>query len=323
MATATVARYSSADFASDVQSGLMRRGQKELPSKYLYDEVGSSLFETITVLPEYGLSRADERLLKEHAPEMIAPLLPWKVLVAELGSGSGKKTRWILEALGRRQATIYRPIEISATALGRCAKEFGDMQGVTVRGLERGYLQGLREVAANRRPDEKLLTLFLGSTIGNFDRAAGQQFLLEIRGILRSGDALLLGADLVKPIALLLAAYDDAVGVTSAFNLNLLARVNRELGAGFDLAAFRHAARYDVYERRIEMHLVSLREQTVAIPGAGCRPQFAEGETIWTESSYKYQPEELLEMAVRGGFRPEAQWVDEQWPFAETLLVAE
>ena len=113
------------------------------------------------------------------------------------------------------------------------------------------------------------------------------------------------------------------MGVTSAFNLNLLARVNRELGAGFDLAAFRHAARYDVYERRIEMHLVSLREQTVAIPGAGCRPQFAEGETIWTESSYKYQPEELLEMAVRGGFRPEAQWVDEQWPFAETLLVAE
>src|ERR1700676_3132556 len=312
MATATVARYSSADFASDVQSGLMRRGQKELPSKYLYDEVGSSLFETITVLPEYGLSRADERLLKEYAREMIAPLLPWKVLVAELGSGSGKKTRWILEALGRRQATIYRPIEISATALGRCAKEFGDMQGVTVQGLERGYLQGLREVAANRRPDEKLLTLFLGSTIGNFDRPAGQQFLTEVRGILRSGDALLL-----------LAAYDDAVGVTSAFNLNLLARVNRELGAGFDLAAFRHAARYDVYERRIEMHLVSLREQSVAIPGAGCRPQFAEGETIWTESSYKYQPEELLEMAFRGGFRPEAQWVDQQWPFAETLLVAE
>ena len=323
MATATLARYSSAEFASDVQSGLMRIGQKELPSKYLYDEVGSALFETITVLPEYGLSRADERLLKEHAEEIIEPLLPWKVLVAELGSGSGKKTRWILEALRRKQATLYRPIEISATALGRCAKEFGDMEGVTVRGLERGYLQGLREVAVNRRPDERLLTLFLGSTIGNFDRAAGQEFLTEVRGILRSGDALLLGADLVKPLRLLLAAYDDPLGVTAAFNLNLLARVNRELGARFDLGAFRHEARYDEYERRIEMHLVSLREQSVAIPSAGCRPYFTEGETIWTESSYKYQPEELLEMAVRGGFRPEAQWLDAQWPFAETLLIAE
>lgn len=323
MATATLARYSSADLASEVQSGLMRRGQKELPSKYLYDEVGSALFETITVLPEYGLSRADERLLKEHAWEMIAPLLPWKVLVAELGSGSGKKTRWILEALGRKQTTIYRPIEISATALERCAKEFGDMPGVTVRGLERAYLQGLHEVAGHRRPDEKLLTLFLGSTIGNFDRRAGEQFLKEVRGILRSGDALLLGADLLKPIPLLLAAYDDEAGVTSAFNLNLLARLNRELGASFDLAAFRHAARYDVYERRIEMHLVSLRAQSVAIPGAGCEPSFAEGETIWTESSYKFEPEELLEMAVRSGFRSEAQWVDQQWPFAETLLIAD
>jgi len=294
-----------------------------LPSKYLYDEVGSALFEVITALPEYGLSRADERLLRQHAEAIVKPLLPAPIVVAELGSGSGKKTRWILQALARRQRTRYYPIEISPTALAQCAKELGQMDWVSVVGFERPYLDGLLTVAASRRAGERLLVLFLGSTIGNFDRLAGEQFLAEVRRRLQPGDALLLGADLEKPVEQILRAYDDPLGVTAAFNLNLLARINRELGGNFDLASFRHCARYDETERRVEMHLVSLRRQDVAIPGAACAAHLEEGETIWTESSHKYQPEAITQMGQRNRFRTEAQWVDQEWPFAQTLLIAE
>jgi L-histidine Nalpha-methyltransferase len=323
MLTETVAQFSIADFGAEVRSGLTQPGQKELPSKYLYDEVGSALFEVITTLPEYGLCRADERLLRQHAEEMIRPLLPAPIVVAELGSGSGKKTRWILQALARRQRTRYYPIEISPTALAQCAKELGQLDWVSVVGFERPYLDGLRSVAANRRVGERLLVLFLGGTIGNFDRCAGEQFLARVRCRLEPGDGLLLGTDLEKPLPQLLRAYDDPLGVTAAFNLNLLARINRELGGEFDLEAFRHLARYDEAERRIEMHLLSLRQQTVAIRGAGLVTVLEEGETIWTESSHKYQAEEIARMARRSGFRAEAQWVDREWPFAQTLLVAE
>src|SRR3954466_2833639 len=196
------------DFAADVRSGLMRAEQKELPSKYLYDDVGSGLFEVISVLPEYGLTRADERLLRRHAAEIVEHLST-PVVVAELGSGSGKKTRWILEALCRHQHTSYCPIEISATALAMCERELGDMECVSIVGFEREYLDGLLEVAARRQDGERLLVLFLGSTIGNFDRPAAAEFLQRIRRILQRGDALLLGTDREKPIPLLLDAYDD------------------------------------------------------------------------------------------------------------------
>ena len=239
MATAVIAQYSSPNLAGDVRAGLLRPGQKELPSKYLYDEVGSALFEVISVLPEYGLTRADERLLRRHSPDIVERLQP-HILVAELGSGSGKKTRWLLEALARRQRTTYCPIEISPTALARCESELGQIECVSIVGFERPYLDGLLAAAARRNPDDHLLVLFLGSTIGNFDRDAAERFLTEIRRILFPGDALLLGTDLEKPLPQLLAAYDDAIGVTAAFNLNLLARINRELDADFDLAAFRH-----------------------------------------------------------------------------------
>src|ERR1700688_378483 len=258
MQTETVARFSLADFGAEVRSGLTQPGQKELPSKYLYDEVGSALFEVITALPEYGLCRADERLLRRHAEEIVRPLLPAPIVVPELGSGSGKKTRWILQALARRQRTRYYPIEISPTALAQCAKELGQMDWVSIVGLERPYLDGLLSVAASRRPGERLLVLFLGSTIGNFDRPAGEQFLRQVRHRLNAGDALLLGTDLEKPLAQIHAAYDDPLGVTAAFDLNLLARINRELGGNFDLANFRHLAHYNSEERRIEMHLISL-----------------------------------------------------------------
>src|ERR1700733_7795693 len=251
MQTETVARFSLSDFGTEVHSGLTQHGQKELPSKYLYDEVGSALFEVITALPEYGLCQADERLLRRHAEEIVKPLFPGLEVVAELGSGSGKKTRWSLQALARRQRTKYYPIEISPTALAQCAKELGQMDWVSIVGFERPYLDGLLSVAASRGALERLLVLFLGSTIGNFDRPAGEQFLAEVRSRLQPGDGLLLGADLEKPLPQLLSAYDDPLGVTAAFNLNLLARINRELGGEFDVAAFRHLARFDEPQRRV------------------------------------------------------------------------
>ena len=167
-----------------------------------------------------------------------------------------------------------------------------------------------------------MLVLFLGSTIGNFDRDAAERFLAEVRRILVPGDALLLGTDLEKPLPQLLAAYDDPLGVTSAFNLNLLARLNRELDADFDLTAFRHEVRYNSSFQRVEMHLRSVRDQSVAIPGAACAAFFLEGETIWTESSHKYRAEDISGMALRNGFRCVSQWLDSEWPFAESLLIA-
>ena len=308
------------EFADAVRDGLTKAGQKELPSKYLYDEVGSALFETICVLPEYGLTRADARLLETHARDIVEQL-PRPISVAELGSGTGKKTRWVLEALSARQRTFYYPIEISPSALAACEKELGQIDLVSVVGYEQTYLDGLRAVAKNRDSQEHLLVLFLGSTIGNFDREMGDEFLREVRDILRRGDALLLGTDLEKDIETQILAYDDPAGVTAAFNKNLLARINRELGADFDLSQFAHEARWNRDERRIEMHLRSMRAQSVTIPAALTRVDFAEGETIWTESSHKYRAADVLEMAKRTGYRCEGQWIDEEWPFAQNLLI--
>jgi L-histidine Nalpha-methyltransferase len=310
------------EFAAEVRAGLARCGQKELPSKYLYDEVGSALFEVISALPEYGLTRADERLLRQHSGEIVSKL-PSPLVVAELGSGSGKKTRYLLEALDRGQQTRYCPIEISHTALTMCARELGDIEHISIVGFEHEYLDGLREVARHRQAGEQILVLFLGSTIGNFDSPADVKFLREIRHTLQSGDLLLLGTDLVKPIPQMLDAYDDALGVTAAFNLNLLARINRDLNADFDLALFEHEARFNSETRSIEMHLRSRRKQMIKILRAGMNVSLGEGETIWTESSHKYSRPELLRLAMASSFRCEQQWVDDEWPFAETLLIAE
>lgn len=322
MATPALSLRHVSEFAADVRAVLTKPVQRELPSKYLYDEVGSALFETICVLPEYGLTRADARLLEKHAREIVARL-PSPLQVAELGSGSGKKTRWILEALSRRQRTYYYPIEISPHALAACEKELGQIDLVSVVGYEQPYLEGLRAVTEGRGEQGNLLVLFLGSTIGNFDRDAGEEFLREMRETLRPGDALLLGTDLEKSVDLQLLAYDDPAGVTAAFNLNLLARINRELGADFDLSCFRHEARWNHTDRRIEMHLRSTCRQTVQIRAAGLRVILDEDETIWTESSHKYQAEEIPGMAARTGFRCDAQWIDQEWPFAQNLLIAE
>ncbi len=313
--------YPAAALAEAVRTGLCRQGQKELPCKFLYDQVGSALFEVICLLPEYGLTRAGERLLARHADDLVERLkLP--VTVAELGSGSGRKTRRILEALSRRQRTIYCPIEISQTALAQCHRELGHLEMVSIQGLEKEYLDGLAAAAALRPAGEHLLVLFMGSTIGNFDRDAGVEFLRDVRLALVPDDTLLLGADLVKPAAQLLLAYNDPAGVTAAFDLNLLARLNRELRANFDLSRFRHEARYDEDCRRVEMHLRSLADQTIVFQEIGLEVRFREDETIWTESSHKYTVEEVVSMGEQSGFRCDVQWVDEQWPFVQCLMFA-
>ncbi len=318
-AIATNATY---EFASDVRAGLSRPGQKELPSKYFYDDVGSALFEVISRLPEYGLTRADERLLRRHGSDIV-DRVPGPVAVAELGSGSGRKTRWLLEALSRRQRTFYYPVEISHSALIMCERELRDIDSVSIVGFEREYLDGLLEVAACRKRGQHLFVLFLGSTIGNFDRLAGIKFLANVRKVLVPGDSLLLGTDLEKPPLQMLRAYDDELGVTAAFNLNLLSRINRELDADFDLAQFSHQATINSAARSVEMHLRSKRRQAVTIPASEVVVELQEGETIWTESSHKYSANEIFQMASDSGFHCEAQWIDQQWPFAENLLIAD
>jgi len=321
MLTQGILGLSTADLASEVRAGLTKPSQKELPSKYFYDDIGSALFEIISLLPEYGLTRADERLLRGHA-DAIVSRVPGPAAVAELGSGNGQKTRWLLEAFVRRQSTKYYPIEISPTALASAVERLERIDSVSVVGFEKEYLDGLLEVAARRASHEHILVLFLGSTIGNFDQPAAEQFLRQLRRILVPGDSLLLGTDLEKPIPQLIMAYDDSLGVTRAFNLNLLVRINRELGANFDVGHFGHAVRFDHDARRIEMHLRSTCSQSVTIPKAELTVELRADETIWTESSHKYRPDEVVQMAEQAGFACDAQWVDPEWPFAESLLIA-
>ena len=310
------------EFAVAVNDSLSKIGQRELPSMYLYDELGTALFEAITVLPEYGLTRAEERLLRRHAGPMLEHLPP-PVAVVELGSGSGRKTRWILEALADREPVAYFPIDISAAALIKCHQELGHLGAISMVGLETSYLEGLQEVATRRRPDQTLLLLFLGSSIGNFDPPAAERFLRDIRRHLKPGDALLLGTDVEKSVDDMLLAYNDPTGVTAAFNLNLLARINRELGGNFLLQNFEHDVRYQEMDRRIEMHLRSTSSQTVSIRAADFTCLFREGETIWTEACHKFRIEEIPGLARRTGFLCEAQWIDTEWAFAENLLMAD
>jgi dimethylhistidine N-methyltransferase len=312
---------SESQFARDVRDGL-HAPQKMIPAEYLYDSVGSALFDAITLLPEYGLTRAEERLLHSSSDE-IAEKVGHLAFVAELGSGSGRKTSILLEAIARRQKNVaYCAIDVSNSALQTCRKQLGNLEGVQVQTLESSYLIGLAKVCRERPALGSLLVLFLGSSIGNFSTDEMKRFLKRVRSELRPGDGILLGADLVKPRSQLLNAYDDPAGVTAAFNLNLLARINRELHGNFRLEAFRHEARWRPEEARIEMHLVSLEHQVVTVEDANCTATFQRGESIWTEACQKFTPEGLHHMARQAGFAPIAQWIDSEWQFAENLWIA-
>jgi L-histidine Nalpha-methyltransferase len=311
MSTAVVSR-----FASDVADGLGSLSQKKLSPSYLYDELGSALFEAITFLPEYGLTRADERLLATYSTD-IARLVATINHVSELGSGSGRKTRYLIEALRTHGPITYSPIDISPAALASCAKELADL--ATVEPVCADWMEGLRHVAENRQTEKPMLLLFLGSSIGNLEPDRCGIFLKNVRNYLLPGDFLLLGADLVKDVDVMLTAYDDPTGVTAAFNLNLLGRMNRELGANFDLRSFAHEVRWDAENGRIEMHLLSRCNQRVFISALESEFTFVAGETIWTESSHKFTLPQLEKTALLAGFCPVSSWIDSQWPFAEVL----
>ena len=304
------------EFARAVCAGLRRPGQKTLPCRYFYDAAGSALFDAITQLPEYGVTRAEARVIDQYAPCIAASMRP-SPLVVELGSGSGAKTRRILQATGR---VTYCPIDVSPSALAQCERSLSDLADVVP--IEGSYLDGLRAASVRRSDGDQILLLFLGSTIGNFEPEAALEFLYAIRRELAAGDALLLGTDMVKPVRRLIDAYDDPTGVTAAFNRNLLGRINRELDADFDLRRFDHVVRYDAEAQRIEMHLRSLQSQQVRIRLAGLTVRMEAGETIHTESCHKFRPEQIAELARAGGFRVESQWTDHEWGFTESLLRA-
>jgi L-histidine Nalpha-methyltransferase len=303
-------------FALDVAEGLSKVGQKKLAPRYFYDDLGSSLFEAITLLPEYGLTRADERLLKTHAGE-IARFAQRVSTVSELGSGSGKKTSHVIRSLQANEAVTYRPIDVSSLALTCCEREFSGV--CAVEPVCGDWLSGLDQIARDRTGSGSMLLLFLGSSIGNLERRDIPEFLRELRARLKPNDYLLLGADLVKDRDVMIAAYDDPTGVTAAFNLNVLGRINRELGADFDLRSFGHEVRWNEAEQRIEMHLTSFRNQTVAVTALDSSFRFDAGETIWTESSHKFTEDELDQFALTTGFEPLASWKDPEWPFLEVL----
>ena len=308
-------------FAEEVRRDLGSR-PRQLQSKYLYDSLGSCLFEAICRLPWYRITRAESALLARHA-DQVAAAMDDPLTLIELGCGSGEKLMLLAEALARagRTARVHL-IDISPQALELSERTLGALEHVSVVGHRATYEVGLRRAASDRHPGGPLLVLLLGSNIGNFDPPAAQEFLDEIRRALRPGDALLLGADLVKPEPSLRLAYDDPLGVTAAFNKNVLARINRELDADFVLEAFDHAVVWNPEASRIEMHLVSLEAQRVRIPLAQCVVEFEAGETIWTESSYKYEPERIVEFGDEAGFDAEDQWIEREARFSLTLFRA-
>lgn len=314
-----------AEFAAEVRRDLALT-PKQLQSKYLYDALGSSLFEAICRLPWYQITRAESRLLERHAPEIVAALdldEGVSATIVELGCGSGEKLAVLAGALqAQGGAARVHLIDVSSQALEQTEQRLTRLDHFSVVGHQSTYEVGLRRAAAAREDGSPMLVLLLGSNIGNFDTPAANAFLQRIRMALAPGDLLLLGADLVKPESELLTAYDDPLGVTAAFNKNLLVRINRELGGNFRLTAFDHRAVWNGAEQRIEMHLVSRMEQRVTIPAAHTTVAFERGDWIWTESSYKYSPDQIVEMGAEAGFATRDQWIDASAGFALSLFSA-
>jgi L-histidine Nalpha-methyltransferase len=297
----------------EVLQGL-QASRKTLHPKLFYDAVGAELFERICVQPEYYLTRAELSILRERAGEIAALAGPRCALV-EYGSGAGVKIRLLLDAL--ESPAAYVPIDISREQLARVARELAaEYPGVLIAPLAADYTTPIELPplpAGSRR-----LAFFPGSTIGNFHPAEAAAFLTRIRRTVGPGGALVLGVDRRKDAATLNAAYDDAAGVTAAFNRNLLARLNRDHAATFDLEQFAHRAFFNAQASRVEMHLVSLKEQTVTV--AGTPVHFDRGETIWTESSYKYDETRLDQLVSAAGFTIERLWTDDESRFWVAML---
>jgi dimethylhistidine N-methyltransferase len=294
-------------FADEVRYFLTRE-PRQLPSRWLYDDLGSALFEAICALPWYPLTRAETRLLDQHAPHILDPSV---TTIVELGSGSGAKLSALIARAGSDRGHLdLHLVDVSGSALAQAGRELEAHHDVHVVRHRTTYESGLRQLGLHRGPAERRLALFLGSNIGNFDSPGRDAFLRSVRQALDRGDTFLLGGDLVKPTHEILLAYDDPLGVTAAFNLNLLVRINRELHGGFDVDAFSHRAIWDEEHSRVEMHLHSDRRQRVTVGDADLTFVMEAGETIWTESAYKYQPPEIASMLERAGFRVRSQWID-------------
>jgi len=304
-------------FAEDVAYYLSLT-PRQLPSHYLYDDLGSALFEAICRLPWYRIARLEHELLRVRGADIFKRLAGLSTLV-ELGPGNGDKLATLLQAESRGPMTVHL-VDISPHALSAAVStlnETGDLTVVTHQGT---YESGFIDAMKDRQASGRALVLFLGSNIGNFDPPGADAFLRGLRAALMPGDAILLGTDLVKPERDLLLAYDDPLGVTAAFNKNLLVRANRELGADFDISRFQHRAVWNGEMSRIEMYLVSTVQQEIRVPASRLDISFQPGETIWTESSYKYQPDGVLAMLNRARFGALDQWVADG--FALTLAAA-
>ena len=307
----------TAAFARDVADGFAR-APKSVPARWLYDDLGSALFEAICRLPWYRITRAEEALLDRHGVDVF-DALPGDLEIVELGGGHGEKLDLLLAAGTRtRRTAAVRLIDISSAALDLAKARIEGREAVsavhTTRGTYEPALASLPPTTASR------LVLFLGSNIGNFDPRDAIAFLRHLCHAAGPRGAVLLGVDLVKPEAELLLAYDDPLQVTAAFNRNLLARMNRDLGADFPLDAFAHQAAWIPGASRIEMRLVASRAVDVVIPAAGVSSRLDAGEWIWTESSYKYTPQEIDAMAGEAGLEGGLQWIDPAAQFALTLL---
>ena len=313
---------------AEVLRGLSTRPRCLSPWLF-YDDEGSKLFEAITELPEYYLTRAEREILAAHSDEIIALAGSGRVSICELGAGTGTKTGLLLRAAVRRQGSVtYRAIDVSESAMAEAKRNLeGEIDGVTVEQVVADYTEGLEasvhEPAGQRQPGERRLFLYIGSSIGNFDLPHALRILRDLRRQLIPEDSLLLGVDLVKDRQTLLSAYDDRAGVTAAFNKNILIRINRELGSNFNLQLFRHRARWNEEWSRVEMHLESLITQIVFIPALDLQVKLARAETIHTENSYKFTDGQVAGLLGKAGFRISRQWKDERGRFGEYLAHAE
>lgn len=320
---------SQSSFAHDVSFGLTSNPKTLLP-RYFYDNLGSRLFEAICCLPEYYVTRDESEIISERIEEIINESKiddHGSVRLIELGSGSADKTRYVIESILRRNVELhYLPIDISSSSLERSSKElllaYPQLRITAYAADYSSALGALQNTDTNESQALRTVVLFFGSSIGNLDPAESRDLLRKVRMILSPGDSLLMGADLKKSTEILIPAYDDALGVTAAFNLNLLVRINRELGGNFDIAKFRHRALYNEEHGRIEMHLFSLVKQVVRISRISLEVTFEQDESLHTENSYKYNVEDLRELARLTGFHLNRTWYDKNQHFSSNLFTA-